>query len=66
MKTETVNANPPQSLIEDVQRLKTWCPYRVCWGAFRPENPTDTLTGAHYDKRQFNAALRKGYVGFIL
>ena len=56
----------PVELVETVRALKRWTPYRLCWGAFRPTNPADTLTGADYDKRKFNRALRAGYVCFIL
>lgn len=66
MKTQTVTDQPPPDLVQAVQRLKQWCPYRICWGAFKPSDPADTLTGADHDKRKFNAALRKGYVGFVL
>ena len=31
-----------------------------------PGNPSDMLTGAHYDRRKLNAALRKGYAAFVL
>lgn len=65
MNTQTVSIAPPDSLVSAVRHLKTHFPYRICWGAFRPDNTADVLTGADYDKRRFNAALRKGYVGFI-
>jgi hypothetical protein len=66
MKTEETSAQPPAELVTTVRKLKSYCPYRICWGAFRPVDPADWLTGADYDKRKFNAALRKGYVGFML
>ncbi len=67
MKTQpSPDTNPPAALVETVRALKRYCPYRICWGAFRPDAPDDTLTGADYDKRKFNRALRAGYVGFIV
>lgn len=66
MTTETVNIQPPAQLLADVQALKRWAPYRICWGAFKPSDPTDTFTGADYDKRKFNAKLRAGYICFSL
>ena len=56
----------PAELVETVRALKRWAPYRLCWGAFRPTDLADAMTGADYDKRKFNRALRAGYVGFIL
>ncbi len=66
MKTQTVATEPPTELMQNVSRLRAHFPYRICWGAFRPENPEDHFSGADYDKRKFNAKLRAGYVGFIL
>ena len=61
MKTEVATSEPPAELVSAVRNLKQYCPYRICWGAFKPENPSDTFTGADYDKRKFNANLRAGY-----
>ncbi len=61
-----VAIEPPASLVEDVKRLKAYCPYRICWGAFKASDPTDTFTGADYDKRKLNAKLRAGYLAFIV
>lgn len=65
MKTPDL-PQPPAELVESVRALKRWVPYRICWGAFRPSDPSDTLTGADIDKRKFNAALRKGYLVFTV
>ena len=67
MKTVEVSAAPPESLVAEVRRLRRYFPYRICWGAFNPADPTQTETGANVDKRRFNKALRRpGFVGFIL
>lgn len=57
---------PPAELVDAVRSLKRWMPYRICWGAFKADNVSDTFTGADYDKRKFNAKLRAGYVGFTI
>lgn len=66
MNTAEVQIQPPQALVDAVMHLKRHFPYRICWGAFRPENPADCCQNASYDKRQFNAKLRAGYVGFAI
>ncbi len=66
MQTATVTAEPPAALVADVRKLKAYFPYRICWGAWNPSDVADTMQGADYTKRKFNAQLRKGWVGFIL
>ena len=67
MKTQSVDGvEPPEQLVKEVRRLKEYFPYRICWGAFNPNDPNETDQGAHATKRQFNKRLREGWVGFIL
>ena len=67
MKTEAVIINPPESLVSEVRHLKAHFPYRICWGAFNTLNTSEQLTGANYDKRKFNRALRQpAWAGFTL
>lgn len=66
MKTAEVTATPPAQLVADVRRLKAYFPYRICWGAFKPDAPADTLSGADHTRRNLNTALRNGYAAFTL
>lgn len=66
MKTKTIGVRVPDDLLRQVQKLKSYCPYRICWGAFREGCSSDVLMGADYDRRKMNAALRKGYVVFTV
>ena len=65
MQTETESFQSPEQLVREVARLKACFPFRaVVWGAFRRDNPSDTMMGANHTRRQMNDALRKGYVAF--
>jgi len=66
LQQSAIQDTPPAGLVEEVQRLKAYFPYRLCWGAWNPQNREETFQGADYDKRRFNARLRKGWIGFIL
>jgi hypothetical protein len=47
-------------------KRKMWKPFRINWGAYNPEDPTETVSGSNYTRRQLNDAIRKGWIGFTI
>lgn len=46
---------------QELQKLKGYFPFRIVWGAINPQDQS-FHTGADYDRRRINAALRKGWL----
>lgn len=49
----------------EMTRLKAYYPFRVVWGTINPET-LETVTGASATRKQVNAYMRGGWIGYIL
>lgn len=64
MKTKTIEVRASIFTAEqeaELRRMKSYFPYRIVWGCIVPDTQ-EFFMRADRNRRQLNAALRKGYL----